>query len=161
MNQWTSDEFSTFQEWTRKGGRVNRLPIGREGLFLQIQATNSSIMKYFSFALVVCFLALTFLEEVQCEKKKLQIGVKKKVENCPRRSRKGDVLHMHYTVRFHLLLPVHLYLCFYIGLKPVTKSFIKWQHNIYGFSCSICFYFSRANWKMEQSLIAVYQEEIH
>lgn len=32
--------------------------------------------------------------------KKLQIGVKKRVEpeNCPIKSRKGDTLHMHYTV---------------------------------------------------------------
>ena len=31
---------------------------------------------------------------------KLQIGVKKKVENCDRKSRKGDRLHMHYTVSY-------------------------------------------------------------
>ncbi|XP_062821171.1 peptidyl-prolyl cis-trans isomerase FKBP2 isoform X2 [Anolis carolinensis] len=29
-------------------------------------------------------------------KRKLQIGVKKRVDNCPIKSRKGDVLHMHY-----------------------------------------------------------------
>ena len=32
-------------------------------------------------------------------KKKLQIGVKKRVEDCKIRSRRGDSLHMHYTVR--------------------------------------------------------------
>ncbi|ETE57465.1 Peptidyl-prolyl cis-trans isomerase FKBP2 [Ophiophagus hannah] len=31
-------------------------------------------------------------------KRKLQIGVKKRVDNCPIKSRKGDVLHMHYTI---------------------------------------------------------------
>ncbi|XP_068599125.1 peptidyl-prolyl cis-trans isomerase FKBP2 [Brachionichthys hirsutus] len=31
------------------------------------------------------------------EKKKLQIGIKKRVDKCPVRSRKGDVLSMHYT----------------------------------------------------------------
>lgn len=31
-------------------------------------------------------------------KQKLQIGVKKRVDNCAVKSRKGDVLHMHYTV---------------------------------------------------------------
>lgn len=31
-------------------------------------------------------------------KRKLQIGVKKRVDQCPIKSRKGDVLHMHYTV---------------------------------------------------------------
>ena len=30
--------------------------------------------------------------------KKLQIGVKKRVEDCKIKSKKGDVLHMHYTV---------------------------------------------------------------
>lgn len=29
---------------------------------------------------------------------KLQIGIKKKVENCEQKSKKGDRLHMHYTV---------------------------------------------------------------
>ena len=28
---------------------------------------------------------------------KLQIGVKKRVEDCDVRSKKGDTLHMHYT----------------------------------------------------------------
>ncbi|CAF4198501.1 unnamed protein product [Rotaria sp. Silwood2] len=28
---------------------------------------------------------------------KLQIGIKKKVDNCDRKSKKGDRLHMHYT----------------------------------------------------------------
>ena len=32
------------------------------------------------------------------KKKKLQIGVKKRVDNCKTKSRKGDTLHMHYTV---------------------------------------------------------------
>lgn len=31
-------------------------------------------------------------------KRKLQIGVKKRADHCPIKSRKGDVLHMHYTV---------------------------------------------------------------
>ncbi|CAB1420465.1 unnamed protein product [Pleuronectes platessa] len=31
------------------------------------------------------------------DKKKLQIGIKKRVDNCPIKSRKGDVLNMHYT----------------------------------------------------------------
>jgi len=31
-------------------------------------------------------------------KKKLQIGVKKRVDNCQVKSKKGDFLHMHYRV---------------------------------------------------------------
>lgn len=30
--------------------------------------------------------------------KKLQIGVKKRPAECPTKSKKGDLLHMHYTV---------------------------------------------------------------
>lgn len=29
---------------------------------------------------------------------KLQIGIKKRVENCSVKSKRGDLLHMHYTV---------------------------------------------------------------
>ncbi|XP_065060927.1 peptidyl-prolyl cis-trans isomerase FKBP2-like [Rhopilema esculentum] len=49
------------------------------------------------FALFTIVIAVTLVAFVECEQKKLQIGVKKKIENCSRRSRKGDVLHMHYT----------------------------------------------------------------
>lgn len=31
-------------------------------------------------------------------KKKLQIGIKRRVDNCKVKSKKGDFLHMHYTV---------------------------------------------------------------
>ena len=30
--------------------------------------------------------------------KKLQIGIKKRPTDCPIKSKKGDLLHMHYTV---------------------------------------------------------------
>lgn len=30
--------------------------------------------------------------------KKMQIGVKKRPSECPMKSKKGDLLHMHYTV---------------------------------------------------------------
>ena len=36
--------------------------------------------------------------EEKAAKKKLQIGVKKRVENCNQKSRRGDLLSMHYTV---------------------------------------------------------------
>eukprot|EP00794_Sanderia_malayensis_P019966 gene19966-21921_t len=49
---------------------------------------------FIAFTAVVIF---SFFDEASCEAKKLQIGVKKKVENCQRRSKKGDSLHMHYT----------------------------------------------------------------
>ena len=41
---------------------------------------------------------------------KLQIGVKKRVEDCDVRSKKGDSLHMHYTGYTDIL---KLVLCYY------------------------------------------------
>jgi hypothetical protein len=41
---------------------------------------------------VLIVLVNVFAEE------KLQIGIKKKVDNCETKSKKGDRLHMHYTV---------------------------------------------------------------
>lgn len=51
-------------------------------------------------ASIVAFaiLVIIFIDASIADKKKLQIGVKKKIENCTRRSKKGDVLKMHYTV---------------------------------------------------------------
>lgn len=36
--------------------------------------------------------------------KKLQIGVKKRPAECPIKSKKGDLLHMHYTVTVFLVI---------------------------------------------------------
>ena len=50
---------------------------------------------------VVSFTAADDEEPKKKEKKpvtKLQIGVKKRVEDCKVRSKKGDSLQMHYTV---------------------------------------------------------------
>ena len=48
---------------------------------------------------------VTCEEEKKKEKpKKLQIGVKKRVENCSIKSRRGDLLHMHYAVSFILVM---------------------------------------------------------
>ena len=46
----------------------------------------------------LAILVVASVDQAEADKKKLQIGVKKKVENCERRSKKGDTLHMHYTV---------------------------------------------------------------
>ena len=54
-------------------------------------------MKLLGFVALAIFVVV-FVDQTEANKKKLQIGVKKKVENCQRRSKKGDTLHMHYTV---------------------------------------------------------------
>ncbi|PAV57318.1 hypothetical protein WR25_13721 [Diploscapter pachys] len=53
-------------------------------------------MKLFLFAFGLVLLSTAFANE---EKKidKLQIGIKQRAENCEIKSKKGDVLHMHYT----------------------------------------------------------------
>lgn len=51
---------------------------------------------------ILAFLALTIGAEEK--KKKLQIGIKKRIDpsECKMKSRKNDVLSMHYTVRLFL-----------------------------------------------------------
>lgn len=41
------------------------------------------------------------IHTIECNtnmKKKLQIGIKKRIENCSRKSKRGDLLHIHYKV---------------------------------------------------------------
>lgn len=47
--------------------------------------------------LIVTVLSLCTVTVNGADKKKLQIGIKKRVDNCTTKSRKGDVLNMHYT----------------------------------------------------------------
>ncbi len=72
------------------------------------------------------------------EKKKLQIGIKKRVDNCPIKSRKGDVLNMHYTVSVWLFWPK------YDSCSKMSSP------NSLVFIC-------RGNWRMGQNLTAVYR----
>ncbi|VDM54850.1 unnamed protein product [Angiostrongylus costaricensis] len=49
---------------------------------------------------VVLFVFIGFVASVAAQDKKiekLQIGIKKRAESCDMKSRRGDVLHMHYT----------------------------------------------------------------
>ena len=66
--------------------------------------------------LLVCFCFC--LEISVADKKKLQIGVKKKIENCTKRSKKGDVLKMHYTVRPFFSSPLYRYDCLILYSTP-------------------------------------------
>lgn len=52
-------------------------------------------MKWWPLCLASLFLVMVFeVDGID----KLQIGVKKRVDDCNNRSKKGDRLHMHYTV---------------------------------------------------------------
>jgi len=59
--------------------------------------------------LLVCFLQQAALGATSDSRKvtKLQIGIKKRVENCEHKSAKGDILHIHYRVGFFLDTQMH------------------------------------------------------
>ncbi|KAG5851938.1 hypothetical protein ANANG_G00057150 [Anguilla anguilla] len=69
------------------------------------------------------------------DKKKLQIGIKKRVDNCPIKSRKGDVLHMHYTgkledgTEFDSSIPRNQPFTFTLGTGQVIKG---WDQGLLG-----------------------------
>ncbi|XP_004713707.1 peptidyl-prolyl cis-trans isomerase FKBP2 [Echinops telfairi] len=68
-------------------------------------------------------------------KRKLQIGVKKRADHCPIKSRKGDVLHMHYTgkledgTEFDSSLPQNQPFVFSLGTGQVIKG---WDQGLLG-----------------------------
>merc|ERR1712223_1542586 len=67
--------------------------------------------------------------------KKLQIGVKKRVENCDQKSRRGDLLSMHYTgkledgTEFDSSIPRGQPLQFTLGSGQVIKG---WDQGLLG-----------------------------
>ncbi|XP_050354908.1 peptidyl-prolyl cis-trans isomerase FKBP2 [Nymphalis io] len=67
--------------------------------------------------------------------KKLQIGVKKRPAECPIKSRKGDLLHMHYTgilddgTEFDSSIPRGNPLTFTLGSGQVIKG---WDQGLMG-----------------------------
>lgn len=66
---------------------------------IKVFYSNYRKMNVFSFLfLSICF--VVWVDVIVADKNKLQIGVKKKVENCSKRSKNGDVLKMHYTVSY-------------------------------------------------------------
>uniref|UniRef100_A0A8C5HSY9 peptidylprolyl isomerase n=1 Tax=Gouania willdenowi TaxID=441366 RepID=A0A8C5HSY9_GOUWI len=73
--------------------------------------------------------------EVRGAEKKLQIGIKKRVDNCSIRSRKGDVLNMHYTgkledgTEFDSSIPRDRPFTFTLGTGQVIKG---WDQGLLG-----------------------------
>ncbi|KAF2362866.1 FKBP-type peptidyl-prolyl cis-trans isomerase domain [Trinorchestia longiramus] len=88
------------------------------------------------FILGCCLLTVAVQAQEKKEKvQKLQIGVKKRVENCQTRSRKGDLLHMHYTgkledgTEFDSSIPRGEPLTFTLGSGQVIKG---WDQGLIG-----------------------------
>lgn len=70
--------------------------------------------------LIIVALLLMIIVNALAEEK-LQIGIKKKVEKCEQKSKKGDRLHMHYTV-------IHRYVRNYQQINVHLGYFeIKWK----------------------------------
>ncbi|KAE8607435.1 hypothetical protein XENTR_v10011186 [Xenopus tropicalis] len=94
-------------------------------------------MNFMSFTPLWCFLVLFLLPSVSASegRKKLQIGVKKRVENCLVKSRKGDTLHMHYTgkledgTEFDSSIPRNQAFTFTLGTGQVIKG---WDQGLLG-----------------------------
>ncbi|KAK4871831.1 hypothetical protein RN001_015955 [Aquatica leii] len=53
-------------------------------------------LNFFQLSLLVILLLIIQINSKEQPKKKLKIGVKKRVENCITKSKKGDLLHVHY-----------------------------------------------------------------
>ncbi|XP_076067119.1 peptidyl-prolyl cis-trans isomerase FKBP2-like [Oratosquilla oratoria] len=91
-------------------------------------------------AVVVVLMAFGAISSGEEEKKKdkakkLQIGVKKRVDNCTLKSRRGDLLHMHYTgkledgTEFDSSYPRGQPLTFTLGSGQVIKG---WDQGLIG-----------------------------
>ncbi|TRY54166.1 hypothetical protein DNTS_034841, partial [Danionella cerebrum] len=88
-----------------------------------------------SLLLVVTLLSIPMALVQGTEKKKLQIGIKKRVDNCPIKSRKGDILNMHYTgkledgTEFDSSIPRNQPFTFTLGTGQVIKG---WDQGLLG-----------------------------
>lgn len=85
--------------------------------------------------LALAALSLCAVQVRAADKKKLQIGIKKRVDNCPVKSRKGDVLNMHYTgkledgTEFDSSIPRNRPFTFTLGTGQVIKG---WDQGLLG-----------------------------
>lgn len=62
---------------------------------------SASVNPNFRFKMKSIFVILSILLAIDwaMAAQKLQIGIKKRVENCEMKAQKGDLVHIHYTVQ--------------------------------------------------------------
>ncbi|XP_052891590.1 peptidyl-prolyl cis-trans isomerase FKBP2 [Anopheles moucheti] len=88
----------------------------------------------YSHLLALCLVGLALAQSVSADGK-LKIGVKKRVENCTVRTKKGDLVHMHYTgtledgTEFDSSIPRGNPLTFTLGMGQVIKG---WDQGLLG-----------------------------
>ena len=70
--------------------------------------------------LALCLVAIVIAKESKT--KKLQIGIKKRVENCTVKSKRGDLLHMHYTVNYFFNFEICFSLLLLIMVQLIGDS---------------------------------------
>lgn len=89
--------------------------------------------------LITHLILLLSLIDVESEVKKLQIGIRKRVENCSIKSRRGDLLHIHYTgtledgTEFDSSLPRGEPFTFTLGSGQVIRG---WDQGLMGLGFS-------------------------
>ncbi|XP_073982402.1 peptidyl-prolyl cis-trans isomerase FKBP2 [Rhodnius prolixus] len=95
-------------------------------------------MKYLVLSIPLLLLNLNIgsvQSESKSQVKKLQIGIKKRIDNCTVKSTKGDLLHMHYTGKledgtvFDSSLERNQPLTFTLGSGQVIKG---WDQGLMG-----------------------------
>ncbi|XP_012666154.1 peptidyl-prolyl cis-trans isomerase FKBP2 isoform X1 [Otolemur garnettii] len=107
------------------------LPVSRS---VGVCACRDMRLSWVLTVLSICLSALATATGAE-GKRKLQIGVKKRVDHCPMKSRKGDVLHMHYTgkledgTEFDSSLPQNQPFVFSLGTGQVIKG---WDQGLLG-----------------------------
>uniref|UniRef100_A0A7G3AI22 peptidylprolyl isomerase n=1 Tax=Lutzomyia longipalpis TaxID=7200 RepID=A0A7G3AI22_LUTLO len=87
--------------------------------------------------ILILAVLLTFLAVVEetCAEGKLKIGIKKRVENCVQKTKKGDLVHMHYTgtledgTVFDSSVDRGQYFTFTLGAGQVIKG---WDQGLLG-----------------------------
>ncbi|KAL1252876.1 hypothetical protein QQF64_017569 [Cirrhinus molitorella] len=114
-------------------GLLTSLPNDR--LILRFRRDENITDMRLNLVLAVTLMSIPMALVQGAEKKKLQIGIKKRVDNCPIKSRKGDVLNMHYTgkledgTEFDSSIPRNQPFTFTLGTGQVIKG---WDQGLLG-----------------------------
>ncbi|XP_059051821.1 peptidyl-prolyl cis-trans isomerase FKBP2 [Achroia grisella] len=100
-----------------------------------MEPTFNTLCKIMLFVLIFLSLFTQVVFGNSPAQKKLQIGIKKRPSECPIKSKKGDLLHMHYTgtlddgTEFDSSIPRGNPLTFTLGSGQVIKG---WDQGLMG-----------------------------